>query len=130
VPELNVGCALRKPGISVLAIILHAVGSIHMTSGILATHCESTVVYFQIQRVMHSDETFLIPVRISVSELRCSVSSCRYVSIHISIILYLCKLCFPNLLFPVLSFRCCTLPYSQGNQSYTRQRISTSACYF
>jgi hypothetical protein len=46
-----------------LAIILHAVGSTHMTSDILAAHCESISVYFQIQTVMRSDETFLIPVK-------------------------------------------------------------------
>lgn len=51
--ELSAVCVLKKPGIKMSAITLYSVGNMYMTSGILATHCVSTLVSFWIEMIKH-----------------------------------------------------------------------------
>lgn len=53
VTELRAVCVLKKLGIKMPAITLYSVGNVYMTSGILATHCASTLVSFWIETIKH-----------------------------------------------------------------------------
>jgi hypothetical protein len=53
VTEWSAGCALKNPGIKMLAITLHSLGNLYVTSGIWATHCASSLVNFWIETIKH-----------------------------------------------------------------------------